>query len=170
MILIGLAGKPGSGRDKIARHLVTAHDFMQYRMREPIRAMLYNALYLPHNSWADKAWRETPPTPGMPSPEAMAETLRDWGIACHPNFWIYSAAQRLKLVNISPPPQGIVISDITSDTEAAWVRANHGLIWHVGTEQQVPWNIGTDVGVDVVQSVDSLMRDYAHGLAVPASA
>ena len=130
MILLGLAGNPGSGRDRIANHLVVAHNWAQYRMVTPVRHMLEHHLgvesylFLPGN-------RQESLRSGMPCPAALEESLYQWGLGQNPDMWRALAAQyiRQEAYAAIDQPSGIVISDV-DESDSEWIRANGGTIWH----------------------------------------
>ena len=130
MILLGLAGSPGSGRDRISNHLVVAHNWAQYRMINPVRRILEEGigvpafLFLPGN-------RQDSLLNNMPCPAALEDSLYAWGIGQNPEMWRALAAKYIReeaFAAIEQPP-GVVISDV-SESDCEWIRKNGGTIWH----------------------------------------
>jgi hypothetical protein len=148
MILIGLAGKPGSGRDRIAKHLVVAHNFAQYRMIGPVRSMLAGGLGIPLDLFEDPVKRHQQFAVSMPTPAVMEASAKEWGERINPELWIALAAAHLNMLcDWQLKPAGIVVSDLFGDREADWIRRHGGAIWHTG-------DIEMPVGDDVVRYVD----------------
>lgn len=157
MILIGLAGLPGSGRDRIAKHLVTAHNFAQYRMSGPIRNMLAGGLGIDLDLFDDPAKRHQQFGLRMPTPAVLESSLRSWGENINPDLWMAIAASALneraaaETERMKNPGEqlcpGVVISDLHNDNEANWIRRHGGYIWHTA-------DVSMPVGQDVVRYVD----------------
>lgn len=146
MILLGLLGPSGSGRDRIAKHLVVAHGWAQYRMVGPVREMLELIGLLPESFTPGE--RDKPVGP-LPAPTTLEKSLHAWGLAAYPDLWRAMASQQIRhqAALVVPNVPGIVISDI-DEADADWVRTNGGTIWH--TQSIIPevdgkGTINTDV-------------------------
>lgn len=182
MILIGLAGKPGSGRDRVAKHLVVKHGFAQYRMIAPVREMLAHGLFIERDQFDDAHKRHQQFAIKMPTPAVLEESLKQWGESVNQDIWIAIAAGIINAMAADNPDlPGLVISDIPGDREADWIRRYGGSIWHTG---DVTLPVGNDVAhyVDDDPSillgpnddpgalVDSLLRDlYVPNVVIPAT-
>lgn len=138
MILLGLLGKPGTGRDRIAKHLVVKHGWAQYRMAGPAREMLELLGLFPEQF--EPAQRHVVVF-GNKTPNWLEASLQDWGIDQWPDIWRAQAAQHIRnLVDVNEQVYpGLVISDITED-DADWIRENGGSIWHT---ESIDVNAGT---------------------------
>lgn len=135
MILLGLLGPAGSGRDRIAKHMVAAHNWAQYRMGGPVREMLELIGLMPEQFLPGQ--RDAPLF--QSSPAGIEKSLSEWGVAQWPDLWRAMASREIR--NIAPLGYpGIVISDLQSDEDADWVRSNGGTIWHT---QSIDPAIGT---------------------------
>lgn len=176
MILLGLLGKPGTGRDRIAKHLVTAHNWAQYRMCGPAREMsellgLFPEQFEPaHRNYA---------VFGNKTPNWLEASLMGWGTEQWPDIWRALAAREIfQLVeqskvwgdqNVRP---GVVISDCT-EADADWIRSQGGVVWHT---ESIDVNVGTpdtnvkhyvddetivltNPGQDVAPLVDNVLPD-----------
>lgn len=146
MILLGLLGPSGSGRDRIAKHLVVAHNWAQYRMTSPVRVMLETLGFIPAQF---KPHQRDMLIGSLPTPATLEKSLQAWGVAAWPDLWRALASQfiRHQATLIEPNVPGIVISDI-DESDADWVRNNGGTIWH--TQSIIPevdgkGRINTDV-------------------------
>lgn len=140
MILLGLLGPRGSGRDRIAKHLVVKHGWAQYRMAGPAREMLELMSLLPEQF--EPILRDQVVF-GNKTPHWLEDNMMDWGRVQWAPIWRALAAQHIRdrAGNDSPhrPVAGIVISDITAD-DADWIRENGGSLWHT---ESIDINAGT---------------------------
>lgn len=171
MILLGLKGPTGSGRDRIAKHLVTAHNWVQYRMVGPAREMLELIGLLPEQFLPGE--REAPLFHS--SVAGIEKSLVEWGVAQWPDLWRAMASREIHTFAPLGFP-GIVISDLQSEEDCDWVRRNGGSVWH--TQSIIPevdgkGVINTDVkyhlddeqmllsnpGQDVGPLVDNVLKD-----------
>lgn len=140
MILLGLLGKPGTGRDRIAKHLVVKHGWAQYRMAGPAREMLELLGLFPEQF---KPAQRHEVVFGNNTPDMLEDDLMDWGKHQWAPIWRALASQHIR--NLTPndsfhrPCAGLVISDITED-DADWIRENGGSIWHT---ESIDVNAGT---------------------------
>lgn len=133
LILIGLSGHAGAGKDTAARYLVSRYGFVTAAFADPIRDMA--ALLLEQVGVSDahlrhRVFKERPlPELGF-SPRALMQVLgTEVGRALNPDLWVHHLELRLGL-----QPNGglvhdrIVISDVRFPNEAAWVRSKGGKV------------------------------------------
>lgn len=137
-ILLGLAGRSGSGKDTAAQHLVQHYGFVQVAFADPIRDAL--------EAWLDErgedyAHLHEPRLKPLPikacngrSARQLMQTLGDWGRAQHPLWWVQQLAHRIGLANpdhLAPVHDRIVVSDVRYPNEAAWLRQLGGHVLRV---------------------------------------
>jgi hypothetical protein len=133
LIIIGLAGHAGAGKDTAARHLVARYGFVQAAFADPIRdmaALLFEQIGVPDAYLRHRAMKERPlPELGF-SPRALMQVLgTEVGRALSADLWVRHLELRLGL-----QPNGglvhdrIVISDVRFPNEAAWVRSKGGKV------------------------------------------
>lgn len=133
LILIGLSGHAGAGKDTAARYLVSRYGFVQAAFADPIRDMA--ALLLEQVGVSDahlrhRVFKERPlPELGF-SPRALMQVLgTEVGRALNPDLWVKHLALRLGLQrNGGPVHDRIVISDCRFPNEAYWIRAKGGKV------------------------------------------
>lgn len=134
LLLVGLVGKAGAGKDTAAEHLAIAHQFEPYALATPIKTMALALLtevglpdapqYLTH-----RELKEAPIAAlGNISPRRIIQTLgTEWGRHQGADFWLRCADLALGLP-LAPVHHRIVISDVRFANEAAWVRAHGGVL------------------------------------------
>ncbi len=140
--IIGLCGSAGAGKDTaltlLKLQLRTAGLAFADPMRAMIEALLHQAgvpqRYMQHR----KCKEATIPALGV-SYRRMAQTLgTEWGVQCvHPDLWIRIAEAKLQNL-IQLKWQAVAITDVRTAAEAAWVRKQGGLIWHIHRPQVTP--------------------------------
>lgn len=125
-MIIGIAGKAGSGKDTVADFLVQEHGYVKYSWAAPIKAALA-AMGFPEP--ADRDLKEAIiPELGV-SWRHLAQTLgTEWGRKlAHPDLWLILAARHMT--------ERTVIADVRFENEAAMVRENGGVILHMTGRQ-----------------------------------
>jgi hypothetical protein len=127
--LIGIAGRAGSGKDTIARHLSVVHGFHVTAFATPLKDILIR-LGLTRDHFATLAAKETPIPALGKSPRQMMQTLgTDWGRnMVHEDLWIRVLEHRLRGY---PPGHDLCVSDVRYNNEARWIREQGGVIWHI---------------------------------------
>ena len=148
--LIGLTGFAGSGKDEV-RAVLRSVGYIGFAFADPIRSMIADLLagVGECDGWIeDRALKEQViPALGV-SYRQMAQTLGTaWGRALRPDFWIRIAAAYMTDIQTAqrspfwidddeptPDRQHFCISDVRFENEAAWVRAQGGVIWRVHRE------------------------------------
>ncbi len=58
MILLGLTGKAGAGKDTAADYLESRYGFKKYALASPIKAQLNARFGWDDSAWLDRAWKE----------------------------------------------------------------------------------------------------------------
>ena len=132
-LLIGLTGAARWGKTTAAAELAAHHGFIHYAFAQPLKAMLAEGLNL-SAAQLDGAEKEAPlPWLGK-SPRELLQTLgSEWGRELvHRELWLRVARQNLdNLAECFPQAQGIVISDVRYEEEAAFVRERGGVLVHI---------------------------------------
>lgn len=76
MILVGLAGPAGCGKDTAAKYLSDKCDFAWYAFADPLRAALNAMFGWGEEQWEDREWRQTPlKVLGNQTPRRAIQTL-----------------------------------------------------------------------------------------------
>lgn len=141
-LLIGLAGRAGCGKTTVAEHLKNHRGFAEYSFAGPLKAMLCNLLMVSHEQLEQMKRQGSPILPAwmaddtgrtMPSVRQALQTLgTEWGREClHPDIWLLFATQRLDWLASEYHFQGVVISDVRFDNEAAFIRRRGGFLIHI---------------------------------------
>lgn len=140
--IIGLAGLSGVGKDTALTLLKTQQPTAGMAFADPMRAML-DALFThtgtPRRYMQHRKCKEAViPQLGV-SYRRMAQTLgTEWGRQClGEDFWTRIAAARLASLQ-QMRWDVICITDVRTAAEAAWVRSQGGLIWHIHRTQATP--------------------------------
>lgn len=137
MILIGLSGRAGCGKDTVAQRLCQAHGFVQIALADPLRDGLAAMFRLADEQLNDRQAKETPVDWVGRSPRELLQTLgTEWGREhVAPDIWLRVAARRIEQINAVPLRakgfNGVVVSDIRFENEAEWLRAQGGKVWHI---------------------------------------
>lgn len=128
-LVIGLAGRVGSGKTTAARHLVEAHGYRRTRFAEPLKAML-RAMGLTEEH-VDGALKEVPcALLGGHTPRYAMQTLgTEWGRQMlSPTIWTEAWGALLDREGLGLPGFPVVADDCRFQTEAAAVRARGGVV------------------------------------------
>ena len=140
--IIGLAGLAGSGKDTALTLLKMQLRTAGMAFADPMRAML-EALFAhtgtPRRYMQHRLCKEAViPQLGV-SYRRLAQTLgTEWGRQClGEDFWIRIATARLARLQ-ELRWEAIAITDVRTAAEAAWVRRQGGLIWHIHRPQATP--------------------------------
>lgn len=133
--LIGLVGPAGAGKDTVAKLLITHHEFVQVafadslrefvRATNPVWALTEQALGYEHAKRNTIGFRETLIQVG----EAARALI-------HPDVWISAMERTATSLREAHP---VVVSDVRHQNEAAWVRAQGGVmaaVYRPGTEPE----------------------------------
>lgn len=136
MLLIGLTSTSARDAELAAHHLMRAHNFAHLRFAEPARDMLAALLELPREQLdrqlADPHWREHPLQDIGVSPQHLLDALSGaWGRnLISPRLWIVLLRRRLAFIEeaLAHEYEGVVISDVLFDNEAAFIRSRGALV------------------------------------------
>lgn len=145
MILIGLAGPAGCGKDTAADYLCDRHGFVSYSFAQPLKSMLAAMLGLSDQELAEQYLtreKKEQPIPALgKSPRELLQTLgTEWGrLTIDTNLWLNIAQIRLgSMQDQFPHARGIVISDVRFCNEANWIRYCRGTVVHVDRQAAIP--------------------------------
>jgi hypothetical protein len=131
--LIGICGPAGCGKDTVRDFLEFYHGFKGLAFADPFRNMLHELLTVTGVSYEyiiDRKLKEAE-IPGLGvSYRRMAQTLgTEWGRDClGADFWLNVADRRMADLR-GRGCRKLVASDVRFANEAAWVRAQGGVVW-----------------------------------------
>lgn len=133
MIIIGLCGAAGAGKDTVADILRRGRGFTVESFAAPLYAAVSAMTGIPQETLKDRGFKESPiPWLGGASPRRLLQTLgTEWGremIADH--IWITLAERRVAEIAEAGEP-GVVFSDCRFPNEATSVRSMGGVVWEV---------------------------------------
>lgn len=136
MIIIGLTGRAGCGKDTVADFLCEAHGFVKIALADPIREGAKAMFGLTDEQLHRRDLKEQPIDWIGHSPRHILQTLgTEYGRQyVSDDIWLRVAGQRIERIRRSAPcmhVSGIVISDIRFENEADWLRNLGGHLWFV---------------------------------------
>lgn len=129
-MLIGIAGKAGSGKDEVATYLKNAHNFKQLAFATPVKDAI-EAMFDIDLITLEQAGQKECSLEGLEntSLRKLYQTLgTDWGRnMIGKDIWITQARRQLaKLAGFD-----VVFSDVRFENEAEFIRQQGGTIIHV---------------------------------------
>lgn len=164
MILIGMTGKAGAGKDTLADYLVQNLGFTKISFAGPLKAMLA-AAGMPEP--ADRAAKELP-VPGFTFTwrEAAQKLGTEFGRALDADIWTKVVEQRI--IRDRELPQHvsrIVLSDVRFENEATMIRRLGGKVVHViGRAAELGANAGHASEAGVYAQPDDRIIDNSGNL------
>lgn len=131
MILIGITGRAGAGKDTVADFLVREYGFVKLSVAGPLKRMLAAAGLTEPADREDKeksiegfdfTWRQAAQALGT-----------EWGRSLDPSLWVKILAKEVRNLERMYSATGarVVISDIRYDNEAYMVRELGGQVMHI---------------------------------------
>jgi dephospho-CoA kinase len=129
-VLVGIAGKAGSGKDTVANHLKAHYGFGGLAFADPIRAGMKAIVGLKDENFQHPTKEVVLPEFGK-SPRQMMQTLgTDWARELvHQDFWLILAGKKIE--ELKAQGVNVALTDVRFENEAAFVRNSGGVIWHV---------------------------------------
>jgi len=154
-ILIALTGRSGCGKNTIAGQvqvrLPLANDEFSWPMKEGLMVMLGLSEKQMEGAGKDVVI----PRYGRTPRELLKSLGTGWGQdMVHPGVWIETMSEVWDAVqHKNHDVEGLIITDLMSESQANWVRFNGGTVVHVVAEWQasVPDLHASDVGVESIE-------------------
>ena len=129
MRLIGISGKAGSGKDTVADIILQQYPGFKRAMAKPIKDA-FEAVFGFDPDSISRQEKETPFMGFHFSPRRAMQTLgTEWGRELDENVWLRLAHRHYN--SVFRKSGYLVIPDIRFKNEAAWLRAQGGLLIHV---------------------------------------
>ena len=158
MTFIGLHGKAHSGKDTVASILKSEHDFIGLAFATPIKDALMGMFGIEPGAVHDPARKDVVIDWLGQSPRKLMQSLgTEWGRhLVSEDLWIRHAGRRLKYHAMITGK--VVVTDVRYENEAAWVRENGGVVWHI--ERDVPdqgHRHSSEAGIAIQPGADSLV-------------
>lgn len=143
IILIGLTGRAGSGKDTAANHLCNQYGFVRASFAEPLKAMLEAML---EHAGLDHIWLHEPAFKNHPisglgvSGRQLMQTLgTEWGREMvDTDLWVNLLDRHLGISAGHAVHDRIVITDVRMPNEAAWVKAHGGQLLRLVRDHATP--------------------------------
>lgn len=135
LLLIGLMGPAGAGKDTAADHLEDHHGFVRYAFADPMRTMLeaaFTAAGIDYAHIYERKLKEEP-VPGVGhSYRKLAQTLgTEWGRRMlDEDLWLRFADMTLGMPD-APVCDRIVVTDVRFPNEAGWIRRHGGVVLRI---------------------------------------
>jgi hypothetical protein len=133
MLILGLLGRAGAGKDTIAGYLYQAHGFeVPIAFADPLYAALSAMLGIPAEELADRDRKEQPIDWLGRSPRMLLQSLgTEWGrYMVHTDLWVMLMDRRVSEAQRAGATK-LVITDVRFDNEARWILERGGLLWEV---------------------------------------
>ena len=133
MILLGIAGAAGVGKDTVADYLVDKYNFVKFGFAWPLKAMLLAGLGLDPNAYQSGPQKEADiPRFGFSYRKAAQTLGTEWGRGLRSDLWLLLAEHRIEWIKANlPKVGGIVCCDLRFENEASMIRHRGGLVLHL---------------------------------------
>lgn len=137
MLLIGIAGAAGVGKDTVADYLVDNYNFIKFGFAWPLKAMLHAGLGLDSADYQSGPQKEAViPHLGFSYRKAAQTLGTEWGRGLRDDLWLQLAQQRIDWIKMNlPKAGGIVCCDLRYENEASLLRGQDGLVLHMTTNR-----------------------------------
>lgn len=127
VVVIGLCGSAGCGKDAVADCLVSRFGYQKIRFAAFLYKMIYQLPFLEEHRWIDREWKESVhPFYGV-SPRRMLQTLgTEWGRdLVNTDMWVKIA--ELMIEQYYTSKRFFVFPDMRFRNEADWLHKVGGL-------------------------------------------
>jgi hypothetical protein len=133
MILIGLCGLAGAGKNAVAEHLVVHHGFDVMAFAEPLYEALSILFDIPVEELEDRSRKEHPiDWLGRSPRELLQELGTGFGRErVHQDVWVLVAERRLEALRKLNGAQRVVFTDTRFANEADWLLRHGGVLWEI---------------------------------------
>jgi hypothetical protein len=134
MILLGIAGAAGAGKDTVADYLVDKYNFVKFGFAWPLKAMLHAGLGLDPNDYQSGPQKEADiPRFGFSYRKAAQTLGTEWGRGLlRDDLWLLLAQLRIEWIKVElPKVGGIACCDLRFENEASLIRGQGGLVLHL---------------------------------------
>lgn len=131
MVMIGIAGRAGAGKDTLADHIIAGNpSYMKASLATPIKHALNTMFGWKPFQWEDRAWKETViPEFGF-SPRTAAQTLgTEWRDVVDPTKMLWCKALDIRLAFWRV--ENIVIPDVRFKHEVDWIHSHKGIVVYI---------------------------------------
>ena len=157
-MLIGIAGKAGSGKDEVTGYLSKAFGFSQLTFAEPIKDALQIMFDMDIHTLEKMGFKENPiPGIGVSLRELYQTLGTDWAREkIDKDIWVKQLATRLQAY----PGSNVIVSDVRFENEAEFIRANGGHIIHIQRDnaETVREHV-SETGVKFISGKDLLINN-----------
>lgn len=159
MILLGIVGKKGAGKDTVADHLVTRHGYEKRAFAAPIKEVCAILFQIPPGSFEDFYEKErVVPRHGL-SPRQMMQKLGTMFREHAPDFWLRHFLTWYDSVS-SRRQSRVVVTDIRYQNELDLIKDLGGTILRVVRPEMICVDTHiTEQGVDSLTGVDMVIEN-----------
>jgi len=131
-MLIGLAGPMGVGKSSVAAHLHLERGWhTPIAFADPLKDGLCSMFGMTRAQLEQVKRMDGELVNGVSIRKAMQTLGTEWGRALHGDIWVEAMRKRVNQLMLWQELPGIVIDDVRFENEAAFIRANHGIVIHV---------------------------------------
>jgi hypothetical protein len=126
MILIGLSGHAGTGKDTAATYLNRTQGLKIYHFADALKEACVAAFGMGLNAFTEQQYKNVPDPYWNYTPRQLAQLVGTelFRTRFGDNFWI----RRLELEFRKAPPTGAIIADVRFQNEANWIWEQGGYI------------------------------------------
>lgn len=134
IILIGITGHAGVGKDTVRQILVEDHGFYGLAFADPVRDMaraLLDHVYCGHMIDSRELKEVAAPTLGISPRQIMQMLGHEWGrVMIRPTLWIDIARAKISMARLRGEKR-FVVSDVRYQDELTAIRELSGKLWHI---------------------------------------